>query len=623
MSCAECWRGLPQLLGRRAPSSVQRQDQQSNGLHEHLGDQFEVDFEQHLRRRSRLLELTYSAAGALGGLVGCVAVVHMPAVGAIVGGAGGYALANQRGSCEQRKHSSWAMQKHCVAEDRMPTLRRLKYLTKWAHKQLIDRAAACPAMRYRILDEVASEFLPWVHKLHSVRPGDGLNRLEMLQYLMPLHMFLRRRIVRQELLSAASSVSAPYDNITMDRFRILFPIVLDTIHEIDRLESEAFEGLLSRVSRRRGTFDAQERQELEQIAHSLQRLLERHDVGAALQAATIATSLPTPQRFSPVAASSHQVDHGQKFDRAPSDCASDGAEFLSCSEDEGDMRSEGVLVLHARAASVPASSSGSTSGGVPIAERLRQYPMSKGPHTWRPWPEDTFRLRSQSYFQNRVKGPSPPAMFESVQLEIVHVGPDGPAWRVAKHKDFFVQHRRRLGDKRFFVVCNWVYPPYQSIQISALNPDAPWQRDPSSPQAVLWKRFIELPPEEQADRFKVVMSVEDGPFLVKHLCPLKPVLMGRKVNITPHHEPGDHFEFVMDIATSKTDQTIVSVVMSQMKRLRISLALMIESREYDELPESLIHCCHGEYMDPSLMGYPCTDPDWQGDHVKPLARQCS
>lgn len=92
--------------------------------------------------------------------------------------------------------------------------------------------------------------------------------------------------------------------------------------------------------------------------------------------------------------------------------------------------------------------------------------------------------------------------------------------------------------------------------------------------------------------------------------------MGRKIKMRVHHEPGDHLEFVMDIATSKTDQAIVSVVMNGLKKLKVTMATLLESREEAELPETLMFCGAVEYMDLSLSGYPLPDPQWQGDAAK-------
>lgn len=293
------------------------------------------------------------------------------------------------------------------------------------------------------------------------------------------------------------------------------------------------------------------------------------------------------------------VENEADLDREDED--DDEDEFFSVSGDS-DMEEDGVLT-----GTMPATSS--TAGALSFEQRQADFPIGTGRHTWKCGEEREFDLRSETYLQNQKKKPSGPAMFEVVNIEIVRVGSEGPAWRVAKHRDFYPACARARGDKRFFVVSNWVFPPYQAILIGALNPEAPWLQS-DTPQARLWRRFLEMSEQERKDRFKVIISINEGPWLVKRVAPKKPVIIGRKVKMHTFFEPDDHLEFVMDISTSKAEQVAVSLVMKTLRGLQVSIATLLEARQEDELPETLMFCGAVKYMDLSKCGFPQVDPEW-------------
>jgi hypothetical protein len=533
----------------------------------------------------------------------------------------------------------------------MPTLRRLKYLVKWGHWQLIDYEEAPAEWRWTVLDEVVKPFLPWIQRMHLVGGGDLLGEevstdmREVLKFLVPLYIFLQRRAVSEALMSACSAVTVAMENgsldqVDMDRCRFLFPIVLETIIGVERLDSRTFEQLLRETSAtRRGLFSSHHeprRNRLQQITQALTKLLERPEVLRAVQEPPFSCNSRT-DRCS--AGASESVSEGSGSEtlgehsampsltsflegvaKAPPPLVlppvgaedesglshpDDGAEedeyySLSGSDDETEHRSGGL------AHSVSSSRDPRT---MCFADRQASFPIGEGNHTWRGFEENTFDVRSESYLKDRRKAPSGPALFEAVNMEIVLVGSAGPAWRVATHRDFFPQFQRRRGDKRFFVVHNWVFPPYQAVFIGALDPAALWHQDQNSPQARLWRRFLEMSREERQDIFKVIISINEGPWLVKRAAPKRPVIIGRKVLMNTFYEPGDHVEFVMDINTSRAEQMAVSIVMKALKGLQVSLSTLLEARHQDELPETLLFCGAVKYMDLSKSGAPEVDPE--------------
>lgn len=669
---------------------------QDVSLSDSLEAQFEVDFEQHLKRRNEFKKLTYGAVGAVGGgVIGFAASpVVLPglAVAALVGGAGGYHLAKTKGKQSLQRHaqrrcSSMASIESEVPAGALPTLKRLKYVTKWGHWQLLDYSESPAEWRWSVLDEVVKAFFPWVQRMHMFLPSEAEEWCEVpsslslnpkleeaLQNLTPLYLFMQRRVVREAFLSAAQAVSSALDensldSVLLDRCRFLFPIVLDIDMQINRLDSETFESVLRHFSQRRTCIFIQgdpprprHQRQHEQLMNTLMELIERQDAQAL-----IALSQQADSRSSSASSSAWVVYGGgsspshcghleslesflEPLDEFPTfascaepptlvehrvppplvlppegaenepglglDFASDDeAEFVSCSsgsvdercEDAGDSEAHQLANRAASSSSKRHRTSHDTTGATPFEQRSESFPMGDGNHTWRGSNEHVFDIRSETYLQDKRKGPSGPAMFETVSMEIIRVGPAGPVWRVAKHSDFFPRYSRARGDNRFFIVHNWVFPPYQAILLGALDPKALWHRTPDLPQARLWRRFLAMDPEERKETFKVIISIDEGPWLVKRAAQKMPVIIGRKVKMHTFHEAEDHLEIVIDISTGKAEQMAVSMVMRALKSLKVSIATLLEGRSQDELPETLMFCGAVKYMDLSNCGYPRAD----------------
>lgn len=192
-------------------------------------------------------------------------------------------------------------------------------------------------------------------------------------------------------------------------------------------------------------------------------------------------------------------------------------------------------------------------------------------------------------------------MTELVNVDFMLVGEDGPVWRACAHPDLFPAQHRVSDDKRFLVVLNWVFPPYQCVITGALDPAAPWMMDGDSPQARVWQKFLQADELGRRDIFKMIGSVEEGPWLVKRALPKKPVLIGKKVRMETFHEPGQHLEIVFDVSSGKAEQYATGIVCGSLKRLQLAFSALIEAREEAELPESLLISATCLNLDPSRL----------------------
>lgn len=191
-------------------------------------------------------------------------------------------------------------------------------------------------------------------------------------------------------------------------------------------------------------------------------------------------------------------------------------------------------------------------------------------------------------------------MLDLADVDFMLVGESGPVWPVAEHADFYPRRRRQAGDDRFFLVLNWIFPPFQCVLTGALDPAAPWLPSGDTPQARLWRKFLSSDEEGIKDLFKVIVSIEQGPWLVKRACPKKPVLLAKKVQTTTIHRPGRHLEIVLDVGSRPG----VGVVCGALKRLQLGLSVLIEARKEEELPENVLMSASMLHLDPSRLCCP-------------------
>jgi hypothetical protein len=279
--------------------------------------------------------------------------------------------------------------------------------------------------------------------------------------------------------------------------------------------------------------------------------------------------------------------------------------FHSCGEDDSD--SEASKQNHSvLAESRPVRSQ---SSGEPrparFHERLVGFPRGTDAHEWDTFDESAINVRSASYMTDRKKVPSGRALLELVNLDFFRIPPSGPFVDPANHRDFYPYQHWANKDGRFLFIQNWVFPPFQALIVSAVDLKAAWLKE-DTPQARCWHRFLGESQEDQKKSFKVLAYVEKGPWLVQRAVPKKPVLVGKQLKMSTHHEPGKYIQVTLDVAGGgKADQMAVSMVMKSLSRLQLVLAMLIEGKQEEELPETLLVCAAVSHIDTSRL--PCAD----------------
>mmetsp|Transcript_37105 Transcript_37105/g.73456 ORF Transcript_37105/g.73456 Transcript_37105/m.73456 type:complete len:573 (-) Transcript_37105:65-1783(-) len=484
------------------------------------------------------------------------------------------------------------------------SLRRLRYLAKWGRWQLLQCEESLPQLRATVLDEVVRPFSTWVQRIFVVSPNWSSGSCEgvrnIARHLTPLVQFLQCRASCDATLESVQDVSVAIllhgmDLQHVERCRIVFPTILETVEFYTQciVDKQLTETAPSPRQRRR----------LARAVAAIRELLDRTDVAMALAGWRNGSG-----RTATPSATGTPLDEGldcQDAEHEPGtpsggSTASDEAIYYSCS-DASEGEEEGKELPRRR----KASSSESKASGC-MQDRMRDFPRGDGEHSWCEAEAESFDVRSASYFVDRRKQPAGKPMLDLLSVDFFRIGPGGPIWRVREHRDLHPTQLRERGERRFLLILNWIFPPFQVVMVGALDPKAPWLNcsEPVAPQARAWQRFLAMPAEERQRVFKVIMAVEQGPWLVRRAVPRKPVLIGRQLKMHSSHVAGDALEITIDISSGKTEQVATGIVMHALRSLRFALATLIEGSSEDELPEALLLCASMRCVDTSRFRCP-------------------
>lgn len=597
---------LPAASEERVASDSERSlatvEPKRDSLSREISQKLLTDFKDFERLRKRRQRLQASVVGVGVGVLGGAAGTILPAIaaGTLLGGAEGMRMV--RNSQRQSGHRLH-LQNGTSAR---PTLKRLKFLVKWGFLQLHSYEDSPPEFSFAVLDEVVCSFSPWVQHLMVLRSAAGCGKKskgvkakdEINEHLAVLYGFLVARTVKEYLLDSAADVVAACEAGDADGFHVVrcttvFPTVLQTIAMFDMLAPKV------RVQLTRDPRD-KKYQRLDRVARGLRACVEAPIVCDALSRVSekehnVSACSDEGRIWSPDSPRSLCIEvPPDGAEQEDADWLEDENEYWSCSDSDGSpktspLRPSGVLVAQPPAAGRAAN----------FATRCHAFPYSSETkaHSYTTGQESKFNLRSETYLADQKKTPAGPTTLELVNIDVVLVSPCGPTWRSGMAPDFCVQNLRKAGDQRFFVVQNWVIPPYQAIITGAV----PSSASSETPQSKVLSRFLAAETADHRDLFKLVMSVEEGPWLVRRAVPATPAIIGRRVTMNTFYVPGDHLEIVIDPTSTKAEHLATSVVMRSVSGLVVNMGSLIESRQEDELPESFLTCVMVRNLNPSRL----------------------
>jgi hypothetical protein len=475
-----------------------------------------------------------------------------------------------------------------------PTLRRLKYLVRWGTLALTEQED--DAQHISILEVVVCAFSPWVQQLFllrakgQVRKEDSEMR-EVLTHLDPLYMFFQHRAVVGVTLAAADAVAehvrdGTVDKACLNRCRTVFPTIVEAVCVVDRLNPSTDGDALASMRTRRVR--------LQRLVNRIRDVLDSPYAEASMQSSQssqLSASLRTASlvELPPDGVEDEQSDH----------------EYFSASDEEevSTAARNANVSAELRARVIASQCHGDVQA--PIQSRLKCAPGGPSDHFfWSSFDASVFDVRSASYLDDRLKTPSAPALLEVLNVDIFRSPPDGPVWQTTKNPDCYAQHHWWNGNNHFLFVQNFVFPPYQAVITAAVGPSAEWLHDEKSPNGIAWKRFLEMTPENQRRKLKLIPLLVEGPWLAKKALPKKPAIIGTKIKMETFHEPGKYLEVVFDTSSGKAEQMITTVLLRAAKGVRLALATVIEGTSVEELPEAALVCASLGNLDTSHTVYP-------------------
>jgi len=87
--------------------------------------------------------------------------------------------------------------------------------------------------------------------------------------------------------------------------------------------------------------------------------------------------------------------------------------------------------------------------------------------------------------------------------------------------------------------------------------------------------------------FKLIPHVVDGSWVIKQSVGATPVLLGNKLR-QAYHRGSNYFEVDIDIASSTVARNVVGLVEKSTRTVVVDLAILMEGKKEDELPERLL-----------------------------------
>jgi len=185
------------------------------------------------------------------------------------------------------------------------------------------------------------------------------------------------------------------------------------------------------------------------------------------------------------------------------------------------------------------------------------------------------------------KGMSP--MMDLLDVDVFRTSEDEPVWQVYDHPSLASQHFRQQGEKRPFLVVNWIIGEFQLVALGALCQLG------NDFDVGMWKRLMAQPPALRWRRLRVTAVCFEGPFIVNELIrPQKPGHLGK---FLPSHTEGNDF-LEIDVHLTSSEMRRMRVVLQHSSlNLAIGLAYFLCGDGPGEPPERLLFAHYISFVD--------------------------
>jgi hypothetical protein len=235
-----------------------------------------------------------------------------------------------------------------------------------------------------------------------------------------------------------------------------------------------------------------------------------------------------------------------------------------------------------------------------LSSPLPQFPNNNGESSWSVPPDNRiFRVRGNTYLDDRIKIPSGPSPFVCRGVDVWLT--DNPERHIARHPHVL---GGTLAEEDTFLV-NFLLPFGNFVSYFRIPP----LEDFPNPQvAEVWTKFLQGDQQYRDARLKLLPLVVDGPWIVKAAVGngTAPALLGKVIPLqyffresSPDGKKKGVYEVDVIITASSIAKGILSVVKGHTKALTIAFAFIIEAAKVEELPETVlcsfqVHALHLE-----------------------------
>lgn len=221
--------------------------------------------------------------------------------------------------------------------------------------------------------------------------------------------------------------------------------------------------------------------------------------------------------------------------------------------------------------------------------------------TWGEPLGETFSLRSRSYLRTRVKQPSIASLFELVALDCFAMEDPADRFDIATRSDHWLRSERGSEDEDgpFTLLLNIVIPSANNLCLVAyFRPRvASSLKDLELPEVRLFWDWVEGSDAFRNERLKLIPRVAKGSFLVQKGVGATPVLLGKKIKVHYFRTPRT-FEVDLDVGSDPVANGVCRLVRDVMaSSVCLDLAIALEGRFEQELPERMLGALRCEYMD--------------------------
>ncbi|KAL3757331.1 hypothetical protein ACHAWU_008492 [Discostella pseudostelligera] len=231
-----------------------------------------------------------------------------------------------------------------------------------------------------------------------------------------------------------------------------------------------------------------------------------------------------------------------------------------------------------------------------LSSPLPLYPANNGISCWSNPDHKIFMVRSTSYFEDRVKVPSAPAVFQCRGVDV---------WLTDNAERNIARHPAVLGGELHredtFVV-NFLLPFSNFVAYFTVPPI---EEMPSN-VAKLWTEFVKGDQQFRDGKLKLLPVVVDGPWIVKKAVGpgTSPAMVGRDLPLQyyftePTATRKGIYEVDVLVTASRIARGILNVVKGHTKSITMAFAFIIEASEEAQLPERVLCAfqCHSLHLE--------------------------